>query len=140
MSFLIRVYNASSIARTPKKKVKRIIEKIFIDENINNCNINVIYVDDEEILKLNRNYLSHNRTTDVITFPMSENKEILEGEIYISAQTAHLQSLDYKVSLRNELLRLAIHGALHLTGYKDKRIEDAKTMKIMEDRYLKQII
>jgi len=88
-------------------------------------------------LKLNNEYLQHDYYTDVITFSLNEDdtKEI-DGEIYICVDVAEEQAKEYKVSLSNELSRLAIHGLLHLCGYGDKTDEEQKLMRSLENKYL----
>ena len=138
MSNFVKFYNSSTLKSIPKIKIKKAIEKILSDENVFEAELNLIFVDDDKILELNKKYLNHNWVTDVITFPLNEENENLEGEIYISAPTAEKQANEYKVLLKEELLRLAIHGVLHLTGYNDKTETEKKEMRLKEDYYLEQ--
>ena len=108
----------------------------MISEKIKRANVSIIFVDDKFILDLNKKYLKHNYTTDVISFNLEENSD-LKGEIYISADTAEKNAGLYKVSLTNELIRLAIHGTLHLTGYEDDDESNRKQMTDLENKYLK---
>ena len=73
--------------------------------------------------------------TDVITFPIDEEPPIY-GEIYISIDTARRQAEEYGVSLRNELCRLAVHGALHLAGYDDATPKQREKMHNLENQYI----
>lgn len=133
----INYFNNTDI-RLPKSKIIKIAETLFEKENADlNGIVNVIFVDDEFITKMNNEFLSHNYATDVISFVIDD--EPFLGEIYISVETAKNQANDYKVSLTNELLRLTIHGALHLCGYDDATDELRKEMQILEDKYLKLI-
>jgi rRNA maturation RNase YbeY len=84
---------------------------------------------------MNKEFLKHNYYTDVIAFGYNENK-IVNGEIYISINTVKINSHNYKVSLRNELIRVMIHGTLHLCGYKDDKDENKASMKDIEDRWM----
>jgi rRNA maturation RNase YbeY len=60
----------------------------------------------------------------------------IDAEIYISIDDALLNSKKFKVSLSDELIRLVIHGVLHLLGYDDQTISDKKTMKRLENKLL----
>ena len=96
--------------------------------------VNVILVDDEELLRMNREHLRHDYYTDVITFTIEEKP--LEGEIYISLDRAREQAGEYRVGVYEEVTRLAIHGALHLAGYDDATEGERERMRGLEDRYL----
>ena len=85
---------------------------------------------------MNEHYLHHHTYTDIITFDLSKNKKEVEGEIYISTDRVRENAVLFKVSLRDELHRVMIHGVLHLCGYKDKTPQDVKRMRNKEDYYL----
>lgn len=133
----IAVYNSSNYKFLPIKKIINYLNYVLKGEKKNNAVVNVVYVDKDEILKLNNEYLQHDYYTDVITFSLNEGdtKEI-DGEIYICVDVAEEQAKEYKVSLSNELSRLAIHGLLHLCGYGDKTDEEQKIMRSLENKYL----
>ena len=60
----------------------------------------------------------------------------MEGEVYISADTARNQAVEFGVTLTEEILRLAAHGALHLAGYNDATPEEKKIMSTLETKYM----
>jgi rRNA maturation RNase YbeY len=137
MKVEINIYNDCSFKYLPKKKVINSLKNVFKYENLrSNVFVNIIYITDKEILKINRKYLKHNSTTDVITFFLGDEKNTLEGEIYISIDTAIKQAKQYKVSLTNEIKRLAVHGALHLIGYDDNTIDKREIMHNLENKYI----
>ena len=135
-NYKIFIFNSSKKKKLPIKKVSELINGVLIGENILSSEINVIYVDKDEILRLNVEYLNHNYYTDVITFSLLEEENRIEGEIYICVDVAEEQAEEYKVSLSNELSRLAIHGTLHLCGYDDKEEIGKKEMTNLENFYL----
>lgn len=100
--------------------------------------ITVVLLSDEAIHDLNRRFLSHDYPTDVITFPLGDD-DAVEAEIYISVDTARRQAREYRVTLREELARLAIHGILHACGHDDASTEDREAMRLLENRYLKAV-
>ncbi|MCX7737365.1 MAG: rRNA maturation RNase YbeY [Candidatus Kapabacteria bacterium] len=116
--------------KTIEKAVKRTLKKFKVKK----ANINLILTDDISVKELNKKFLNHNYETDVLAFRLED--EELDGEIYISIDTAERQSKDYKVSLTNELARLAIHGTLHLIGYKDDTKQEKAEMHKIEDEIL----
>jgi len=140
MPIFISIFNSSSKSRLPKKQIELGIKNTLLGESIHDATISVIYLDDDELRELNKTHLNHDYNTDVITFPLSEEEEELEGEIYISVETATIQAEQFKVTLANELLRLAIHGTLHLAGYDDSSAEQKEKMTCLEDKYINETI
>lgn len=130
----VEVFNTTELNRLPKKPIIDLIKKAAICEKINEFEVKVIFVDKAEILRLNNEFLKHDYYTDVITFNLDD--EFIDGEIYICTDVAQSQAEEYKVSLKNELMRLAIHGFLHLAGYEDSTEEEKSQMKSLEDKYL----
>ncbi|MBQ3468622.1 MAG: rRNA maturation RNase YbeY [Bacilli bacterium] len=104
-------------------------------EKIENSVFNVIIVDNSYIHKLNRDYRNIDRATDVITFALEDEKDMILpdkmrilGDIYISLDKAKEQALEYGHSLKRELTFLAIHGFYHLLGYDHMTKEEEKEM------------
>ncbi len=97
--------------------------------------INYIFCDDEDLLKVNQDFLQHDYYTDVITFDYVKGKTIA-GDIFVSlpriSENAETHSKDFNV----ELHRVLAHGILHLCGYKDKTDDEVKEMRNKEDYYL----
>ncbi len=100
--------------------------------------ISCAVVSDAEIRAVNRRFLDHDRVTDIITFPLEEDP--LEAELVISADTARRQAREYRVTVREECARLAIHGILHLSGHDDRSEEDRRRMKQREDQLLRRFL
>ena len=99
-------------------------------------NINYIFCSDERILEVNRQFLGHDYYTDIITFDYS-TRSVVSGDIYISLDTVYANQAEYG---ENELLRVIIHGLLHLTGQNDKTPEDEREMHRKEDVALGKLI
>lgn len=87
---------------------------------------------------LNKKYLRHDYTTDVLTFDWKQQDSgfIIDGEIVISAQAAKRNALDYQASVHDEILLYMIHGILHLRGFDDHRPKDIKKMRAKEDELM----
>jgi len=121
--------------------IRRIAELILLNEKITEALVNIVFVDDEFIINLNKEFLHKETTTDVISFTLEKNSEkgFLEGEVYANLEQVRRQAQDYDVSWQNELLRIVIHGVLHLTGYDDQSVEEKKQMTEKEDFYLSLI-
>ena len=89
--------------------------------------LNVIFVNDEYIQALNKQYRDKDKSTDVLSFSYIKDPDFKEtgliGEIYISVPTAEGQMKEYGNDLLNELYRLFVHGFLHIFGY-DHELDD----------------
>ncbi|MGA9405903.1 MAG: rRNA maturation RNase YbeY [Bacteroidota bacterium] len=118
-----------------KKTVGRVVSIVFKEECIPVGNISCVFVGDRAIKKINTAYLGHRFSTDVITF-LIETQPSLEAEIYINMKQARRQARLYKVSLKNELTRLVIHGVLHALGYDDTRTKQRKKMFDLQEKYV----
>lgn len=114
------------------------IEKVIGEENKVPGDLNFIITTDEELVKINREFLGRDYYTDVISFDDSSYKET-GGEIYISLDTVRRNSITYNVALEEELVRVMIHGLLHLCGYRDDNIREKKVMNERENYYLRKI-
>jgi len=119
------------------------VEKRFIHSLVNQLSkelkfrvnsLNVNFVTDEYMLQINKEYLSHDYNTDIITFNYSGSNNDLDGEIFISIHEAIVNALKYNVDLGSEIVRLVIHGILHLVGLDDKNASDKRKMKKEENR------
>lgn len=97
--------------------------------------ISIILLSDEELLKINIDYLQHDYYTDIITFDYSEGCKI-SGELYISVDRVKENAQKYGYRFEEELKRVIIHGILHLCGYKDKSKKEQHEMRKKEDYYL----
>ena len=97
--------------------------------------ITYIFCDDEEILRINKLYLDHDYYTDIITFDYSE-EDTIAGDLFVSLDTVRTNADAYQVDCREELLRVIIHGVLHLCGLKDKTPKEEKEMRKHEDQAL----
>jgi len=94
--------------------------------------INYIFCSDSQILKHNKLYLEHDFYTDIITFDYSEN-EWISGDIFIGIETVKSNATQLGLNMDMELLRVIIHGILHLCGFKDKTPETESIMHQQED-------
>lgn len=114
------------------------ISKVIISESCKEDEINYIFCDDYYLHKLNVDFLNHDTLTDIISFDYSAGKT-LQGDIYISTERVKENAKDFKVSFKEELHRVMVHGVLHYCGYKDKSDDEAKEMRSKENFYLKEL-
>ena len=120
--------------------LKAFIEKAIKKEGLHIETLQYIFCSDKYILGINKSYLQHDYYTDIISFDLSETKGKLIGEVYISIDRVKDNAKTHKTSLKEELLRVIFHGALHFCGYKDKKPADIKKMRAQEDKWLKSYL
>ena len=120
--------------------LKAFIEKAIKKEGLRIERLQYIFCSDKFLLGINKSYLQHDYYTDIISFDLSETKGKLIGEVYISIDRVKDNAKTHKTSLKEELLRVIFHGALHLCGYKDKKPADIKKMRAQEDKWLKSYL
>jgi probable rRNA maturation factor len=137
LSFRI-YYDKTSFRLLGWKRAKKTIEEVIRNELRVSGDLNVIITNDESIREINLKFLSHDYYTDVIAFNYSED-EVINGEIYISIETVKRNAFEYKVNVREEVLRVIIHGVLHLIGFEDKTDEEKEEMRRMEDFWLEKL-
>ena len=123
---------------TKKRKLKNWIKNTVKEEGFSIGEINIIFTSDDYLLEINKNFLSHDYYTDVITFDYSDNKKI-SGDIFISVDRVRENAEKYKEKFFDELNRVIIHGILHLLGYKDNTSNEKHLMRKKEDFYLKKL-
>ncbi len=121
-------------------KFKFYLIKIINEENKILININYILCSDNYLLKINKKYLYHNYYTDVITFNNSNKNKYLEGDIFISIDMIKYNASLFKNTFKQELIRVIIHGILHLCGYNDNTEYNKYLMTKMENYYINKFI
>ena len=120
--------------------IKSSCDMVFDANKISHVNISFIFCVDELLLDFKKKYFKKNYFTDVIAFRMNGiNKRKIEGEIYISLERALENSKIYNEPFEKEIIRLVIHGCLHLIGFDDKNNLEKKNMTNMEDNFLSKI-
>jgi len=141
MSEKIQFFAEGINYRIPQKKVLRFwIKKTIIKEKFLIGNINIVICDENFLFKLNKKFLNKDTLTDIITFPLNEESNVIAGDIYLSLLRVKDNSKKYEKTLFNELSRVIIHGILHLAGYKDKTEREKRNMRKKENDYLEILV
>ena len=121
-----------------RKKLKDFIILLFKKEGKRIEQLNYIFCTDRYLLEINKKYLGHNFYTDIITFELSDEKEPIIADIYISKERVRENAHLLAESFQTELHRVIFHGALHLCNYHDKGKKQKSKMKRKEDYYLRR--
>lgn len=124
-------------------ELKNLLTDFCKREDLNNVMFNIIIVDKEKIHEINKTYRNIDRPTDVISFALEDEEEMIKpddirilGDIYICIEKVHEQANEYNHSFKRELTFLAVHGLLHLLGYDHMEKEDEKIMFSKQEEVL----
>jgi probable rRNA maturation factor len=98
-------------------RVEAVVRHVLRAEGVASAEISVALVSDAEIASLNQEYLQHAGPTDVISFALHEPGEPPLGDIYVGVDQAVRQASEFGATPTDEVLRLAIHGTLHVLGW-----------------------
>jgi probable rRNA maturation factor len=123
-------------APVPLDRIEAVVRFVLRREAIASAEISVTLLDDAGITRLNEEHLEHEGPTDVISFPLEGPGDRIVGDLYVGVDQAGRQAAEVGVTLDEELLRLAIHGTLHVLGHdhpKDGPAEDAPMCRLQEE-------
>jgi rRNA maturation RNase YbeY len=120
-----------------KQKIKNGLKLIAEKEGKKIDELNYIFVDDNALLEINKQFLAHETFTDIISFDNNDNNddddEYIEGDIFISLDRVKENAVDFEVEFQQEIFRVISHGLLHLCGYGDKSEGEKTIMRQKED-------
>ncbi len=122
----------------PEKTIVETVRCVLLDHMVRRGEVSLAIIDDATMQRLNRIHLQHDYPTDVLSFLLHRDQDMLEGEVIVSAETAVRAARDYNWTEANELLLYALHGTLHLVGYDDHTQADRQAMRDCEAYYLKR--
>lgn len=120
---------------------KKIINNVFKSINSKKT-FNVIFVNKEEIQKINKEYRNIDKVTDVISFALIDDKELVQtnelGDIFICVERAKEQAIEYGHSEAREFAFLAVHGYLHLCGHDHQTKDEEEKMFSIQEKILEK--
>ncbi|SHF07416.1 rRNA maturation RNase YbeY [Clostridium fallax] len=145
-----------------ERKISEVIEFALKEEEVNvSYQVSVIFVDNDEIRKINKETRGIDNATDVLSFPMLDyenkkvykeiykdyefdityldNGELILGDIVLSLERAREQSKEYNHSYIRECSYLVVHSVLHLLGYDHMEEDDKKIMRSREEEILNKL-
>jgi probable rRNA maturation factor len=140
------VHVATEQVRIPvgRSRVERAVASVLRAERVRNAEVSVTFVSDRTMAKLNEVHLAHTGPTDVISFgfaPVAEGGP-LTGDVYIAPAVARQNAIAHGSGIREELLRLVVHGTLHVLGH-DHPIDDTRYESGMwrrQERLLRRVL
>ena len=123
-----------------KNKIKAWLRSIAAQRGYAIGDLNYIFCSDDYLLDINRRYLGHDYYTDIITFDSREDASSLkiDGDIFISVETVRANGDEYGEGFEREMMRVVVHGLLHLCGLDDRTETQQKQMRMAENAALEQ--
>lgn len=136
----IEIFNESGLdVPVDKAEFTKLAGTICKGENKKISWLELVYVDENGIVDVNKRFLGRSYVTDIITFSYSEEElstSNIEGTIYMCNQRIREQSSELNTILEEEFKRIFVHGVLHLCGYNDETPESKTQMTSLENKYL----
>jgi rRNA maturation RNase YbeY len=118
-------------------EIKKFLEKVITEEKRIPGDLKFIFTNDIALQEINGEFLKQKYYTDIISFDYSD-RDVINGELYISAEALRRNAIIYKAGIREELLRVMIHGVLHLCGYDDNTRRNRDLMFELQEKRLKE--
>ena len=131
-------YYSNEIPGLPLDSLVNTLPVLVETEGCDLGEITIIFCTDEELLELNKQHLSHDYFTDIITFNYNDGK-MLSGDLFVSTDRILDNAKQLNVPFMEELHRVCYHGVLHLVGYNDKTDADCLLMREKENYYLNKL-
>ncbi|HEY5615366.1 MAG TPA: rRNA maturation RNase YbeY [Bacteroidota bacterium] len=135
---MVQVINHHPRLRFSCSETQRAVRSVLRRESKHLSSVSVVFVGSRFIRRINRDFLGHDDITDVISFPLKDGLGV-DAELYINLERARSQAREYNVKFKDEVLRLVIHGTLHVLGYDDTTKKAKQRMRRREDFYLTRL-
>ncbi len=138
------IFSISNVSKSevpvPQSQFESVLHVVEIQEKVRFQEIELVYVDEKEIVRINREYLNKGYVTDIITFRYDEGlDQEIEGTLFCCSPRIKEQSEEFGTNESLEFLRIFAHGLLHLTGYDDQTKDQKKIMTQKENEILELI-
>lgn len=136
---VIEIYDELPGRRIPHRRLKEAVRRVLAEAGIAQGEVSLAIVGDARMQALNRQYLQHDWTTDVLSFVLEADpaRQRLDGQIIVNADYAAREAQRVGWTRDDELLLYALHGALHLTGMDDQTPQGRQAMRLAEARHLR---
>jgi probable rRNA maturation factor len=132
--------NAEAFGEAPASLIAAAVRHTLATQGAHAGEVSVTLLDHEAIRALNRDYLGHDHATDVIAFSLGDAETL--GDVYVGFDRARSQAAEHGVDLREELVRLAIHGTLHVLGleHPDGPEREESPMFVLQERLVREVL
>ena len=139
----LEVFNDSGIELpASQSEFNALLEIIESDQKVGFRYVEIVFVDEEEIVRVNKEFLQRDYITDIISFRYDDDpalNDAIEGTLYCCPPRIREQAKEFADNVKQEFLRVVVHGLIHLIGYDDQSEEEKKEMTRLENMYLSRI-
>ena len=142
----VLIINRQRTKKINARLLKQIVEELLAELKITSAELGIHLVGAKEMARINRQFLGHVGSTDVITFDHSEKRKAesgkqkaIHGELFICVDDAVAQAKEFKTDWQSEAVRYVVHGVLHLLGYDDLQPDLRREMKREENRLVRRL-
>lgn len=139
----LQIFNESSVSiPLDQKTAQKILSMIEDHEEVSFNFVELVYVEEDEIIRINHDHLDRDYVTDIISFRYDDEAETsnhIEGTLFCCAPRIMEQAGEFNESPEQEFRRILIHGLLHLVGYDDQTNEEKSEMTDLENEYLSRL-
>jgi probable rRNA maturation factor len=131
----IAIENRQKKVKLDRRRIRRSLRRLMKELHCEDSELSLLLVDDDQIREINRTYLKRDRSTNVISFAMTEgefcsiNPQLL-GDIVLSVETAARDAATRSIDFMDEIEFLLIHGLLHLLGHEHENTTSAEARKM----------
>jgi len=136
--------NVPGAHEVPRALMRRGVVRTLEHEGVDEGEVSVTCLGDDPMRELNRIYLGHDRITDVLAFPLHGQGEPPLGDVYIGVEQARRQAGELEIPLDEELVRLAIHGVLHVLGHDHpegpREVREESPHYKLQERLIRQVM
>ena len=140
------ITNRQRTKKISARRLRQVAAELFTELQITEAELGIMLVGAKEMARLNRQFLQHEGSTDVITFDHAEKRKAesrkqkkLHGELFICVDEAIQQAKAFKTKWQAEVVRYVVHGILHLLDYDDLKPQLRRKMKREENRLMRQL-
>jgi probable rRNA maturation factor len=134
-AIMVQIADRQNCLPLDRRLLRRAVTRVLRDAKVRKASISLAVVDDDTIARLNWQYLRHRGPADVLSF-LLDDRDGLEGEVIVGAETALRAAPRYGWPPHDELLLYVIHGMLHLVGYDDRTPRQQAKMQQREREIL----
>jgi probable rRNA maturation factor len=142
----IVVANRQRAKKIHSRLLKQIVGALLAELKISRAELGIALVGAAEMARVNRQFLRHEGSTDVITFdhrdhaaPLAPHAARLHGELFVCVDDAVRQAKQFKTTWQSEVVRYIVHGVLHLLGHDDLQPAARREMKRVENRLVRRL-
>ncbi|HHT9133733.1 MAG TPA: rRNA maturation RNase YbeY [Candidatus Avalokitesvara rifleensis] len=134
----ITITNLQNAYPIKRQRIREVVKAALCRKKVD-AELSIVFVDKDEITRLNKKFLGHKGPTDVLSFPLETNTKCITGEVVVCVPMAIEYVAGAKTEIEGEIMLYVVHGVLHLLGYDDADNKSADTMHRVEKEILAKL-